>query len=157
MMRSQQMLAKYAWLTPRLVATTAKSTMSTSLISLTVSLANTPPHTHTHTKAKWAPRQLILDDVIQKRAENNLIKTDFYMFSPVSVWAPGGRSSFLPQSKDMRVNWRLQTARRRECESDGCLYVGLVMNWRPVQGGPRLTLNVSRDWLQLPPPDTGAR
>ena len=76
------------------------------------------------------------------------------MFSPVSVWAPGRRSSFLPQSKDMRVNWRLQTARRRECESDGCLYVGLVMNWRPVQGGPRLTLNVSRDWLQLPPPPT---
>lgn len=81
-MQSQQMLAKYAWLTPRLVAATAKSTMSTSLISLTVSLTNTPPHTHTQThKRTLSAAAADIRRYNTKRAENNLIKTDFNMFS----------------------------------------------------------------------------
>ena len=61
----------------------------------------------------------------------------------VSVWVLSGYSGFLPQSKDMHD--------RLICDSVGVnVYVSPAINWRLVQGVPRLSPNVSWDRLQPP-------
>ena len=76
---------------------------------------------------------------------------------PVYAWVLSGYSGFLPLSKNMHV--RLigdsKIVLRSECEPVcGCVsrlsLCGPVMDWRPVQGVPR----VSRDdrWDRLQPP-----
>jgi len=64
---------------------------------------------------------------------------------PVYAWVLSGYSGFLPLSKNMHV--RLigdsKIVPRSECERVcGCLSLcGPVMDWRPVQGVPRLSPN----------------
>jgi len=71
---------------------------------------------------------------------------------PVYAWVLSGYSGFLPPSKNMHV--RLIVL-RSECErACGCLsrlsWCGPVMDWRPVQGVPRLSPDDRWDRLQYP-------
>ena len=76
---------------------------------------------------------------------------------PVYAWVLSGYSGFLPPSKNMHV--RLigdsKIVLRSECECVcGCLSLlslcGPVMDWRPVQGVPRLSPDDRWDRLQPP-------
>ena len=71
----------------------------------------------------------------------------------VYVWVPSGYSGFLPPSKNMHVRLigvsKLSLGVSVEgCVSHLCL-CGPVMDWRPVQGVPRLSPNDS--WYRLQP------
>ena len=74
---------------------------------------------------------------------------------PVYAWVLSGYSSFLPLSKNMHVRLTgvSKIVLRSECVC-GCLsrlsLCGPVMDWRPVQGVPRLSPNDFWDRLQTP-------
>ena len=74
-----------------------------------------------------------------------------------SAWVLSGFTGFLPRSKDMHDgligNFKLPVG----VNVSGCLSlcVNPVMNWRLVQGVPRLLSNVS--WDRLRPPTTPNR
>merc|ERR1712035_59525 len=75
---------------------------------------------------------------------------------PVSAWVLSGYSGFLPQSKDMQVGDRLIGDSKLtvgvNVSMNGCLSlrVSPATVWRPVQGVPCLSPNVSWDRLQPP-------
>ena len=75
--------------------------------------------------------------------------------SPVYAWVLSGYSGFIPSSKNMHV--RLigvsKIVLRSECEHSWLSCVSLfgpVMDWRPVQGVPRLSPDDR--WDRLKPP-----
>ncbi len=72
---------------------------------------------------------------------------------PVSAWVLSGCSGFLPPSKDMQA--RLIGVSKLSLGVNvsvrGCLSMcGPAMDWRPVQGVPRLSPYASWDRLQPP-------
>ena len=72
----------------------------------------------------------------------------------MSAWVLSGYSGFLPQSRDMH-DWLIGVSKlpvRVNVRVSGCLslYVSPAMNWRLVQGVPRLSPKVSWDRLQPP-------
>merc|ERR1712035_33517 len=76
----------------------------------------------------------------------------------VSAWVLSGYSGFLPQSKDMQHHRLIGDSklpvgvmRVMNVRVSGCsfLCVGPAINWRLVQGVPRLSPEVSWDRLQL--------
>ena len=72
---------------------------------------------------------------------------------PVSVWVLSGYSGFLPPTKDMRARFigvpKLSVG--VHVWVSGCSSMcGPAMDWRPVQGVPRLSPDVCWDWLQPP-------
>ena len=72
---------------------------------------------------------------------------------PVSAWVLSGCSGFLPPSKDMqaRLIGVSKLSLGVNVSVSGCLSMcDPAMDWRPVQGVPRLPPNVSWDWLQPP-------
>ena len=76
---------------------------------------------------------------------------------PVYAWVLSGYSGFLPLSKnmDVRLIGDSKIVLRSDCEHVcGCLsrlsLCGPVMDWRPVQGVPRLSPNDRWDRLQPP-------
>ena len=67
---------------------------------------------------------------------------------PVYAWVLSGYSGFLPLSKNMHV--RLIGDSKSSLCVWLCVLCGPVMDWRPVQGVPRLSPNDSWDRLQPP-------
>ena len=75
---------------------------------------------------------------------------------PVYAWVLSGYSGFLPPSKNMHVRLIGDSKLSLEVSVSvcGCLFrlslCGPVMDWRPVQGVPRLSPDDRWDRLQLP-------